>query len=108
VTYNFRTDEYPQRSLPATPQLGFIAQEVESVLPELVSTDAEGYKGVAYAHLTALLAEAVKELNAKHEREVAALRSEVNELKTHVQSLLGSTGRTHGDEPGQNRGSVAP
>jgi hypothetical protein len=55
VTYNFRTDEFPERALPATPQLGFLAQEVEAVLPQLVSTDAQGYKGVAYAHVTTLL-----------------------------------------------------
>jgi len=42
-------------------QIGLIAQEVEGVLPELVSTDSDGYKSIAYGQLSAVLIEAVKE-----------------------------------------------
>jgi flagellar capping protein FliD len=42
-------------------QIGLIAQEVEGVLPELVSTDGDGYKSIAYGQLSAVLIEAVKE-----------------------------------------------
>jgi len=42
-------------------QIGLIAQDVESVLPELVSTDGDGYKSIAYGQLSAVLIEAVKE-----------------------------------------------
>jgi len=42
-------------------QIGLIAQEVERVFPELVSTDSEGYKSIAYGQLAAVLIEAVKE-----------------------------------------------
>jgi len=42
-------------------QLGVIAQQVETVVPELVATNSDGYKGVSYEHLTALLIEAIKE-----------------------------------------------
>ncbi len=45
----------------ANTQIGLIAQEVEKVLPELVSTDSDGYKSIAYGKLTAVLVEAVKE-----------------------------------------------
>jgi hypothetical protein len=41
--------------------IGLIAQDVEQVAPELVHTDAEGYKLVDYSRLAALLVEAVKE-----------------------------------------------
>ena len=44
---------------------GVIAQEVESVLPHLVSTDSEGNKSVNYAGLSAYLFEAVEELSAR-------------------------------------------
>lgn len=40
--------------------IGLIAQEVEQLLPDLVSEDA-GYKAVAYQNIVALLIEAVKE-----------------------------------------------
>ena len=47
--------------------IGVIAQELEKVLPELVSTDEEGMKAVNYGQITGLLIEAVKELSAKVE-----------------------------------------
>ena len=42
-------------------QIGMIAQEVEAVLPELVTEDAEGFKNVNYQNLVAVLVEANKE-----------------------------------------------
>jgi hypothetical protein len=41
--------------------IGLIAQEVEQVAPELVHTDAAGYKLVDYSRLAAVLVEAIKE-----------------------------------------------
>jgi hypothetical protein len=42
-------------------QLGVIAQEVEKVYPDMVDTDEEGMKSVAYTQLIPVLIEAVKE-----------------------------------------------
>lgn len=42
-------------------QTGVIAQEVEKVLPEVVRTDDEGMKTVAYGNMVGLLIEAIKE-----------------------------------------------
>ena len=47
------------------PTIGLIAQEVEQVLPELVSTDDEGYKSVAYSNMVGVLIEAIKEQQAQ-------------------------------------------
>jgi Chaperone of endosialidase len=47
------------------PGMGVIAQDVEKVFPELVSTDEQGHKRVAYHGLVAPLIEAVKELDAR-------------------------------------------
>lgn len=44
--------------------IGLIAQAVESVVPEVVQEDAEGYKYIRYQQLTALLVEAIKEQNS--------------------------------------------
>ena len=49
---------------------GVIAQEVEAVLPEVISDNDDGMKSVAYGNITALLIEAIKEL----QDEVTALR----------------------------------
>ena len=56
--------------------IGFIAQEVEAVCPELVLDGA--HKSVSYGNVTAILVEAVKELRA----EVEQLRAELSMLKT--------------------------
>ena len=58
-------------------QIGFIAQEVEQIIPELVSTDlsVEKYKSIAYGNVTALLVEAIKEL-----------RQQVNELREEIKN----------------------
>ena len=61
-------------------QIGVIAQEVEPVFPELVSTDSEGYKSVAYAQLVAPLLEAVKALKAENDdlkRRITALEAQI-------------------------------
>src|SRR6056300_1058143 len=44
-------------------KVGFIAQEIEEHLPQVVSTDPDGIKSVAYGNIAALLVEAIKELN---------------------------------------------
>jgi hypothetical protein len=59
-------------------QIGLIAQEVEKVVPELVSTDSEGYKSIAYGKLTAVLVEAIKALqqqNKKMAQQIEALKA---------------------------------
>ena len=44
---------------------GVIAQEVEEVLPEVVHTDAEGMKSVAYGNVVGVLIEAIKDQQAQ-------------------------------------------
>ncbi len=46
-------------------QIGLIAQDVEKVLPELVSVSANGYKIIDYVKLTPVLVEAIKEQQKK-------------------------------------------
>ena len=46
-------------------QIGFIADEVEKVFPELVILDEKGYKHLEYANLTAVLLQGIKELTAR-------------------------------------------
>ena len=57
-----------------TQQLGVIAQEIEEILPQSVSTDANGYKSVDYGKLTAWLIQVNKEQQSaiKQQREIIA------------------------------------
>ena len=45
-------------------KIGFIAQNVENIVPELVHTHNDGVKTVHYKDVTALLVEAIKEINS--------------------------------------------
>ena len=45
--------------------VGLSAQEVEAILPECISVDGNGIKGIKYQDLTSLLIKAVQELSAK-------------------------------------------
>lgn len=74
-TYQMKGDSNGQR------YAGVIAQEVQTVLPEVVLSDEQGTLRVAYGNLTALLIEAIKELNAKYsnlEEKLAAMTTEKN------------------------------
>jgi hypothetical protein len=69
-------------------EIGVIAQEVEKVFPELVSTwHEEGYRAVDYGRLTAVLVEAIKELKAKNE----SLERRIEALE----NTLGAAGKDH-------------
>ncbi len=49
------------------PSIGFIAQEMETVVPEIVSDGGMGTKGISYGQLTAVLVKAVQELSDRVE-----------------------------------------
>ncbi|GMH73937.1 hypothetical protein TrRE_jg8332, partial [Triparma retinervis] len=70
------TDEFPEKNFDNHTHYGFIAQEVEEVLPEMVGTNELGYKSIRYIGFTSLLVEALKEQQA----EVVKLRDKVEKL----------------------------
>jgi hypothetical protein len=55
--------------------VGVIAQEVEAVLPDVVSTNDQGIKSVKYGNMVALLIEAMKEQQAQIDELKAQLNS---------------------------------
>jgi hypothetical protein len=91
VTYNYRSDEFPDMKFPAITQVGLIAQDVEKVFPQLVYTDDKGYKAVDYVKLIPLLIETAK----AHEKEqevfqqtITKQQQEIDVLKAIVEKLL--------------------
>lgn len=65
---SLRGVEFDRKDIEGKPhQIGVIAQEIEKVIPEVVKTDDDGLKSVAYGNLVGLLIEAVKELSAEVE-----------------------------------------
>jgi hypothetical protein len=73
VYYN-KNDE-----LSKTRNVGFIAQELESVLPEVVHTNThdEGFKSVSYGNITAVLIEGMK----SQQSTIASMLSSISSLK---------------------------
>lgn len=71
------TFAWKNRGTPAERQYGFIAQDVQRVLPELVDATADGTLAVETTAMIPILAQAVKELDAQN----AELRAELAELR---------------------------
>lgn len=76
VSY-FWNEKGKQKGGNAQLQYGLIAQEVEKVLPNIVSTDDEGYKSVNYNELIVLLLKSVQEQDIK----IKELQQEIQNLK---------------------------
>ena len=58
-TWNDKQDAYLGKDI------GVLAQEIEAVLPEIVTTRGSGYKAVKYEKIVPLLIEGIKELDKK-------------------------------------------
>ncbi len=77
VNFQWRQKEYKDMDFASGQHIGLIAQEVEKVVPEVVSTSKNGYKSVEYANLVALLIEAVK----GQQEEIEQLKVEIGRMK---------------------------
>lgn len=104
--------------------LGFIAQEVEDVFPDLVHTADDGYKSVMYASIVSPVIEAFKELNAEvaenrrtfklmkygvaravdeNKREIANLKNENTTLKLRIERLEAMMLKLMSEKENENR-----
>jgi hypothetical protein len=73
VSYDWNRAAFPDRGFSPRPQIGVIAQEVEKVLPELVSTDAQGFKSVNYTGFIPVLIEGLKQQDTRLDEQDARL-----------------------------------
>ena len=64
-------------------KIGFIAQELEVLFPEFVSTNNDGYKSVTYSKMGAVLLEAIKELKYENDE----LKSQLNQFEKRIKDL---------------------
>ncbi|MGP1273137.1 MAG: tail fiber domain-containing protein [Phycisphaerales bacterium] len=74
-------------------QLGFVAQELQQVLPELIGESPDGMLGVDYASLTSVLTGAVQEQQAEMETmqaQIAALEAQMASMNT-PRSVVGAS-----------------
>src|SRR5262249_11272861 len=83
VHFYWRAEEFKERHFGTKPSYGLIAQEVEKVLPELVTEDEQGYKAVNYAKLPLLSLQAIKELKAENDTLKRKLNEQQQQLTEH-------------------------
>jgi hypothetical protein len=84
VTYDWDESNLNTSNFPKGKQIGVIAQEVEKVFPELVTTGADGYKSVAYEKMSAIFIEAFKEQQSQiknQQTEIELLKTQLEEIK---------------------------
>jgi hypothetical protein len=90
VRFDWRRADFPKRNFADRPQIGFVAQEVAKVAPEVVMQNDDGYYTVDYGRLTPILLEALKE----QQDEIQTLRRQVAEQDARlarVEALLEET-----------------
>jgi len=98
TTYHFRTVQYADMKLPETLQYGFIAQELEKVLPALVTNSdnpdkAKAFKRVNYTGVIPFLVKGMQEqqeIIEEQQAEIDVLKeklNEIGELKQQVATL---------------------
>ncbi len=100
VSYVFRHEEFPEMKFREGNNIGFIAQELQEVLPELVSENQKGYLAVNYQAIVPILTEALKrqdeELQDQTEEienlknELSALRMEIDQIKHDITAICNS------------------
>lgn len=86
VSYLWNTTKFPGKGFGKSRELGFLAQDIEKVIPVAVITGADGYKMVNYQMLIPVLAEAIKEVNTKVE-DNKKLQQQIEELKQQIDDL---------------------
>ncbi|MEL6389915.1 MAG: tail fiber domain-containing protein [Bacteroidota bacterium] len=96
VHYSYNTDDFPTLSLPDHQQYGLIAQEVEDVIPELVTHHSQhdrfdgGLKGVNYMGLIPILVKGYQEQQDEikdYKKEISNLEERLARLEEIVQNL---------------------
>jgi hypothetical protein len=108
VVYNFNTEENPNMNLPADRQMGFNAQDIEKVMPELVkeikdlstametgkAEDIRSFKAVNYVNLIPLLVSAVQD-QAKtaeaQQKQIDDQKQVIEQQKLQTRELLAKT-----------------
>jgi hypothetical protein len=94
VNYHWKADEYPDQKFSNDRQIGFIAQELKEILPEVVMGDQNGYLSVDYGRLTPVLVEAIKAMKAEKDAEIDALQKQIDDLRELVTKLAAQSKNT--------------
>lgn len=85
--YRWRGDAYPNIGIGTSEDVGLVAQDVEKVMPEMVTTDPHGFRAVAYSRLPMLLLQSVRELKTENDTLKKTLAEQEARLRA-LESLI--------------------
>ena len=83
VHFDWKMSQYPEYHFGAGRNAGLLAQDVESVFPEMVTTDERGFKMVNYSELPYLTLAAIRELKIEND----SLRAQLAEMQQRLARL---------------------
>lgn len=85
VAYFYSSEEHPEMNLPDEKRMGFIAQEVESIFPELVFEDSSDHqwKSMNYMEMIPVTVKAIQE----QQDVITSLKSEISKLQLAIKAL---------------------
>jgi hypothetical protein len=84
------TYEWKDTSFGTKQQIGLIAQNVQTVFPQLVEANASGTLSLNYANLAAPIIDAIKELDEKitaQQQDITAQDQEIDSLESQMKAL---------------------
>ncbi len=84
INFDWKKSDYPEIAFGDGRQIGFVAQEIAQVMPEVVSKDSKGIYSVAYGSVVPLLVEAMKE----QEKKIESQQQQIDDLKKLVAELV--------------------
>jgi hypothetical protein len=87
VSYKWKSEEGGSRGFASDREIGLLAQNVETVLPELVHTDGQGYKAVAYDKMVAVVIEAMKEQQKEMKQNKEHFEASLKEKDDKIEKL---------------------
>ncbi|MCI4667226.1 MAG: tail fiber domain-containing protein [Bacteroidia bacterium] len=82
VTYNHREEEFPEMGFDGRLIYGFIAQEMEEIVPDLVDQDEKGFRNVNYVGLIPILTASLKNQKAI----IEAQQEQIDQLREELEA----------------------
>ncbi|MEA3448152.1 MAG: tail fiber domain-containing protein, partial [Bacteroidota bacterium] len=101
ISFEWDTEQSPERNLEPGTNFGIIAQEIQPIFPEVVKTDANGFLYIDYTSLVPVLVEALKE----QQTEINHLQQQMNDLASVVDDCCGDSDKGANNDGSDGKGN---
>jgi hypothetical protein len=98
ISFEWDTEQSPDRNLSEGTKLGIIAQEIQPLFPEVVQTDQNGFLYIDYTSLVPVLVEAMKE----QQTQIDNLQQQIDNLASVVDDCCGDNDKGSSNDTGEN------